>query len=378
MQEYIYRQNQKLRCGYTTGTCAAAAAKGAVFMLLNKEVVSGVSLTTPKGITLPLDLYEIRRSREEVSCAVKKDAGDDFDVTHGVLIYAKVKKKQEPGYRIEGGEGVGTVTRAGLNQPIGAAAINEVPRKMILEGVLEICEQAGYQGGLVIEISIPDGVRLAEKTFNGRLGIVGGLSVLGTSGIVEPMSEKALLDTIRIEMRMQAEAGNKVLLLTPGNYGETFVKEQVDFSGKTVKCSNFIGEAIDMAYEFDLKGLLLVGHIGKLVKVAAGIMNTHSREADARMEVLLACALRAGARQELLQKLLSCVTTDEALALLKQEDLLEACMEILMERVSFYLEKRAYDGLLIGAIVFSNQFGELGRTKKADELLKYLRMEFSI
>lgn len=370
MELYVYKNNQRLRCGYTTGSCAAAAAKAAARMLIEGVLLDKIDLMTPKGILLSLDLLEVQLEKEYASCAIRKDSGDDFDVTNGILVYAKVcrGRLEDSSILIDGGIGVGRVTKPGLDQPVGNAAINRVPRQMIEGNVREVCEDFDYCGGLFVEISIPDGTWIAAKTFNPRLGIEGGISILGTSGIVEPMSEKALVDTIRTEMKMLSTAGRETLIVTPGNYGETFVKEQIDFHGKTVKCSNFIGEAIDMAYEFNVKGLLLIGHIGKLVKLGAGIMNTHSREADGRMEVLAACALSAGADLTILKQLIACVTTDEALDILKEANYLEETMNVLMERINFHLERRAYDGLQIGAIVFSNKFGELGRTSKVADL----------
>ncbi|HIR97860.1 MAG TPA: cobalamin biosynthesis protein CbiD, partial [Candidatus Merdisoma faecalis] len=225
MEKYVFKNNKKLRMGYTTGSCAAAAARAAASMLLTGKAVPEVKLMTPKGIGLDLEVLEAEWTAEEASCAVRKDAGDDPDVTNGLKIYALVRKSEEPGVQIDGGEGVGRVTRPGLEQPVGAAAINKVPRQMIRENVEEICRKFGYEGGLSVTISIPGGEALAVKTFNPRLGIVGGISVLGTSGIVEPMSEEALIQTIRVDIKMQLAGGRKYLVLVPGNYGLDYLNE---------------------------------------------------------------------------------------------------------------------------------------------------------
>ncbi len=370
LEQYVYKDQKKLRCGYTTGSCAAAAAKAATAMLLSEEYVSKVSLLTPKGTELQLQVLDIQRKKEQVTCAIQKDSGDDADVTNGILIYASAMH-QQGGISIEGGIGVGRVTKSGLDQPIGQAAINSVPRKMIKEAVLEEMDAHGYEGGIKVIISIPEGAEIAKRTFNPRLGIEGGISVLGTSGIVEPMSEQALVDTIRTEIKMQSTNGIHDLLVTPGNYGADFLKDvlHIDIE-KAIKCSNFIGDTIDMAYEYQIKSLLLVGHIGKLVKLGAGIMNTHSKMADGRMEVLCSCAIRAGVKSETAERILDCITTDEAIAILQEVQLAEGTMIILMERIEFYLRQRAYEGMEIAAITFSNQYGILGRTSKAETLLQ--------
>ena len=374
MEQFVYKNHKKLRYGYTTGSCAAAASKAAAAMLLSGKEISYVELHTPKGIDLRLEVLDISREDNAVSCAIQKDGGDDPDVTNGILIYAKVSREpaDEAQIIIDGGIGVGRVTKPGLEQPVGAAAINKVPRQMIRENLEAVCEQYHYHGKLSVVISIPSGVELAAKTFNPRLGIVGGISVLGTSGIVEPMSEQALIDTIRVEMRQKLANGMEYLLVVPGNFGIDFLDQyghglQLE---DAVKCSNFVGEALDAAVEFGAKGVLLVGHIGKFVKLAGGIMNTHSHNADARMELLTVHAALLGAPVELLQKMMECVTTDDALKYLKEADLMEPVMERIMEKMEFYVNQRAQHQLELGVITFSNVFGILGQTKNVPDLVK--------
>ena len=374
MEQFVYKNHKKLRYGYTTGSCAAAASKAAAAMLLSGKEISYVELHTPKGIDLRLEVLDISREDNAVSCAIQKDGGDDPDVTNGILIYAKVSREpaDEAQIIIDGGIGVGRVTKPGLEQPVGAAAINKVPRQMIRENLEAVCEQYHYHGKLSVVISIPSGVELAAKTFNPRLGIVGGISVLGSSGIVEPMSEQALIDTIRVEMRQKLANGMEYLLVVPGNYGIDFLDQyghglQLE---DAVKCSNFVGEALDAAVEFGAKGVLLVGHIGKFVKLAGGIMNTHSHNADARMELLTVHAALLGAPVELLQKMMECVTTDDALKYLKEADLMEPVMERIMEKMEFYVNQRAQHQLELGVITFSNVFGILVQTKNVPDLVK--------
>jgi cobalt-precorrin-5B (C1)-methyltransferase len=372
MEQFVYKNQQKLRYGYTTGSCAAAAAKAAAGMLLSGKAVSEVELMTPKQILLQLEVLDVTRTEGAVSCAIQKDAGDDPDVTHGILVYASVQKTSMPGIEIDGGIGVGRVTKPGLEQPVGAAAINRVPRQMIRENLEAVCRAYDYTEGLRVVISIPQGEELAGKTFNPRLGIVGGISVLGTSGIVEPMSEQALIDTIRVEIRQKLANGMKYLLIVPGNYGIDFL-EQYGHGlclDDAVKCSNFVGEALDAAVEFGAKGVLLIGHIGKFVKLAGGIMNTHSHNADARMELLAVHAALLGAPVELLEKIMECVTTDEALKYLNEADLTEAVMKRIMERMEFYVGQRVQHQLEIGLITFSKVHGILGQTGQVPDLVE--------
>ena len=377
---YIIKNNRKMRFGYTTGSCAAAAAKGAAEILLGKQKIKEVPLMTPKGILLYLELLDIREEDGAVSCAVRKDAGDDPDTTDGILVFARVEKLKDsgesaqPSILLDGGEGVGRVTRPGLSQKVGEAAINPVPRTMILNAVRETAEKYQYKGKLKVIISVPGGEETARRTFNPRLGIQGGISILGTSGIVEPMSEAALIESIRVEMAQKAAEGMEYLLVTPGNYGADYLKEHMDLPfEKNIKCSNYVGESIDMAVNMGIKGILFVSHIGKFVKVAAGIMNTHSHNADARMETLCACAIRAGAGLDCAKEILDCGTTDEALAVLKRYGVLKESMGQMMLKIQFYLDHRSYEQILLGAVIFSNEYGYLGQTENAERLIGKLK-----
>lgn len=367
---YVVRGSKKMKFGYTTGSCAAAACKGAAQMLLGGSKIDSVELMTPKGILLTLELKEIQIEPGKVTCAVQKDAGDDPDTTNGILVYATVEKTKEPGICLDGGVGVGRVTKAGLSQKIGEAAINPVPRSMILQEAEQMARNYGYEGGLKVLIFVPQGVEIGKKTFNPRLGITGGISILGTSGIVEPMSEAALIQSIRVEMKQHYAQGERYLLVTPGNYGADYLKEHMELPyEKNIKCSNYVGETIDMAIDMGVKGILFIAHIGKFVKVAAGIMNTHSHSADARMEVLASNAIRAGASLQCAREILQASTTDEALDILERYDLIQATMAEILERMQFYLNHRSYEQILLGAVIFSNTHGYLGQTADAKELI---------
>ena len=369
-----------MRYGFTTGSCAAAAAKAAAYMLLTGKRKTEITIETPKGISYTPKIEDIRMEEGKVSCAVQKDGGDDPDVTSGSFIYAAVcAETEESGtlsIHIDGGEGVGRVTKPGLDQPVGNAAINHVPREMIAKEVGEICRLLDYKGRIEVEISVPGGEELAKQTFNPRLGITGGISILGTSGIVEPMSNQAIKDTIRVELNQRKVQGYDYVAVSPGNYGLDFMKQSYGYDlDKSVKCSNFIGDTVDMAVEMGFQKMLLTGHIGQLIKVAGGIMNTHSREADCRMELLTAFAIREGVSADIAAEILDCVTTEEAVRILNKTGKTQQIMDYAMERICYYLDKRAKGKMKIDCIMYANEFGELARSKEVKEWFTLLERE---
>ena len=384
-----------MRYGFTTGSCAAAASKAAAYMLLTGNKKESISIMTPKGILFHARILEIIRTEQEVTCAVEKDGGDDPDITTGALIYSTVRfrtssekimeeefpeknKMQEKNNRIfiEGGKGVGRVTKPGLDQPVGNAAINHVPREMITKEVQEVCTLTDFSGDLDIIISVPEGERLAEQTFNPRLGIIGGISILGTSGIVEPLSAQALLDTIRVELNQKKAQGYEIAAVSPGNYGLDYMKRTYQYDlDQSVKCSNFVGDTIDMAIEIGFSKMLFTGHIGKLVKVAGGMMNTHSKEGDCRMEILTAAAVKNQVPYAVLEDILQCVTTEEALRKLDACGKKEAVMQDLLKKICFYMNKRTAGKMQIEVILYSNDFGELAKSDGAESFLNSLKQD---
>ncbi len=464
MDTFVYKDHKKLRCGYTTGTCAALASQGAVRFLLTGSWKKTEEIMTPKGISVCVSLEEKTSGNGWAECAVRKDAGDDYDVTNGILVYARAEfvkdksffekahmprlensvsgsvrersesslklnagKRQKAEWpvqrnaesredliRIDGGIGIGRVTKSGLDQPIGAAAINSVPRKMIRDAVYALLEEAGEFSPVSITISVPAGVEAAKKTFNPVLGIEGGISVLGTSGIVEPMSEEALVETIRTHLNVLKAEGRKCVIAVPGNMGAGFLErylieyrkynadlhqehaaadteaavdaEQISpeslstgadpslmdkFMNSLVTMSNFVGKTLDFAAELGFSGILIAGHMGKLVKIGNGIMNTHSREADGRMDTLLSCALSAGTEDlELLKKVQGSNTTDEAMDHLKQAGILEDTINIFLKRADWHLTHRSRDEVRTGMIVFGTKGEYLGETEDADAILR--------
>lgn len=371
MEQYQFSQGKNLRCGYTTGSCATAASKASAVMLLKGERVETVRIDTPKGIVLDLEPLEVEQKQDYVSCAIRKDSGDDPDDTNGILVYAKVERMEQPGVELCGGVGVGRVTKPGLACKVGEPAINPTPRKMITTELTNVMKECGYTGGLSVTISMPAGVEIAKKTFNPRLGIVGGLSVLGTSGIVEPMSEKALIETMYVEINAQKAKGNKDLLVFFGNYGEDFTRDvlKLDLSD-SVTCSNFVGELLDYAVFCGFESLLLIGHSGKLIKLAQGVMNTHSKYADCRTELLAMQAMFHGASVETGKEIYKCLTTDEVTKVLKREGIFDEVMAEVTAKIDFYMQHRVHGKIKTAALMFSNVYGVLGKTMDADELIK--------
>ncbi len=368
---YTLKDGKKLRFGYTTGTCAAAAAKAAVMLLFRKEAKKTVQIRTPKGIALELEVLEPHLTDGKASCAIRKDSGDDPDVTNGILVFAEVKLSPEPGITVEGGTGVGRVTKPGLKVPVGEAAINPVPREMIRRAAEEALDECGETVGLAVVISVPEGEEIARKTFNPKLGIVGGISILGTTGIVEPMSEDAMVESIGLEIRQKHALGEERLIISPGNYGADFAKETCGIEeSRIVKCSNYIGRTLDMAVSEGFREVLLIGQIGKLVKLSGGIMNTHSREGDGRAECMAAWALRAGADADLARKILDCVMTEEMLRIMNEAGVMERAMEIMGERIDYYVHNRVKDQIRVGVVVFHERYGFLCMTGPAREWIE--------
>ena len=381
--EHYVRSGQKLlRCGYTTGTCAALGAAGAARLLLTGHAPETVALRTPKGIVVEVAPIFCRKTDTGAECAIRKDGGDDVDVTTGLPVIASVVLEPDtPGVRIFGGEGVGRVTKPGLDQPVGEAAINHVPRQMIAEALEREAENAAYTGGFAVTISIEGGPETAKRTFNPHIGVEGGLSILGTSGIVEPMSQQAILDTIQLEMNQAAlraknTDGPRRLVLAPGNYGLDYLASALPQFERfpVVKTSNFIGDTLDMAAAANFEEVLLVGHVGKLVKLAAGVMNTHSHTADGRAEVFCAHAALCGASREVCATLMDAATTDACLDILDGANLRTPVLESILAAIQLHLDRRAGGGFRVGAVLFSNQHGPLGETETAKELMTEWKM----
>ncbi|EPR09350.1 cobalt-precorrin-5B (C(1))-methyltransferase CbiD [Ruminiclostridium papyrosolvens] len=380
MDEFIVKNGKRLKCGYTTGSCAAAAVKACTLMLLGNTTIDEVIITTPKGIRLTLQIDDIVKQKEWVSCSVEKDAGDDPDVTNGIKIFAKVQKLEKE-ILIEGGSGIGRITKSGLQCAVGEAAINPVPRRMIHEVLREVSQTYGYKGGFSVVISAEDGEEIAKKTFNPRLGIIGGISILGTSGIVEPMSEKALIETIHKEIDIRTAQNREYFLISPGNFGRDFALKRFGLDiDRGLKCSNYIGETIDYAVYKNIKNILLIGHTGKLCKIAGGIMNTHSRTADCRCEIFAAYSALCGASKECISKIMQAMTTDEINGILREEGLEEVVNMSILEKIKIHLNQRANFKCGIEVVMFTDLNRQLEdrvyyQTSGAEDMIKELCKE---
>ncbi|MBU5476726.1 cobalt-precorrin-5B (C(1))-methyltransferase CbiD [Eubacterium sp. MSJ-21] len=410
----MIKNQKKLRLGITTGTCSAAAAQAAAMQLLLGVESHAVTLRTPKGMTVSVPVYLLESDSRKASYKVVKDSGDDPDVTNGTdvcvtVAYAKQRVREQtdgsaeldgsvgirgskkssgrvemglrcnnhesqdrswaftsesfPYLTLDGGIGIGRVTKEGLEQAVGQAAINRVPRQMIFAAVADVCEKANVCEPLHITVWMPEGETLAKRTFNPKLGIEGGLSILGTSGILEPMSEQAIVATIETEIRQLHAVGEEKVLVTPGNYGQAYASEYLGLDlAKSVKSSNYIGDTIDLAISYGMKDFLLVGNIGKLVKLAAGIFNTHSKVADGRGEIFAVHAAMAGAGADVVQEIYNCINTDRMLDVVEREGLRKAVMQSILAAIEKHVAGRIGDAMRFGVIVFSEKYGYLGQT----------------
>lgn len=373
MSNLVYKNQTTLKRGYTTGSCAAAAAQAATLLLLTGQLPEVIELHTPKGIDLFLHPEQAGFDGTVARCCIRKDSGDDPDVTNGICIYADVQKQAQE-IVILGGDGVGVVTRPGLSVPVGQPAINPGPRAQITAAVTTAAQQAEYTGGLQITISAENGDQIAKQTYNEHLGIVGGISILGTSGIVEPMSEAALMDTTHLELDSLYAAGARKVLICPGNYGADFARNQLGLDlDQAVKCSNFIGDALDYAAWKGFQQIFLVGHAGKLVKIAAGVMNTHSSVADGRQEIFTAHAALCGAPHDTLQTLMQSVTIDACLEVLDKVNLRNPVLERIGKAIDERLHYRLRGKAEIGYLMFTNQSGVLAQSKNAVKLCEEFR-----
>ncbi|MDN6088176.1 MAG: cobalt-precorrin-5B (C(1))-methyltransferase CbiD [Enterobacterales bacterium] len=373
----LWHNGKSYRKGYTTGSCATAAAKVAALMVLRQQVINQISIVTPSGVTLRLNVEQPLICGQQASAAIRKDGGDDVDATHGMLIFAQVALNDSGSISIVGGEGVGTVTRKGIGLPVGSSAINRTPLHTIEEAVREVI---GPERGAEIVIFAPEGEERAQKTYNGRLGILGGISIIGTTGIVTPMSEESWKRSLALELEMKRAQGMTSVILVPGNHGERFVQEQMQLNGdRVVTMSNFVGYMLQEAQRLGFHRVVLVGHLGKLIKVAAGIFHTHSHIADGRMETLVTRLALMGAPRELLQAVFECSTTEAAMELIEQHGLQAVYNDIaqaICARINQML-RFAVQPLQCDAVLFSFDNIVLGSNRPVNDIVADLRTEIS-
>lgn len=369
MDEYSYVNGKKLRKGFTTGTCATAATAAAISMILNQDIEEKVTVSTANGVEVTMDIKDPSFGELTASAAVEKDGGDDADATHGLLIYSTVTLLPDSNdIEIDGGEGVGRVTQKGLKCDVGMAAINPTPRAMIEKTARQLL---GPNCGAKIIISVPGGEETAKLTYNSRLGIVGGISILGTTGIVNPMSEDSWKASITIELTMLYNQGYRSVVLAPGNYGEDFATNVLGIPPhRIVNMSNFVGHVLKEVQRIGFTRVLMVGHMGKFVKVAGGIFSTHSKDSDARMEIILANLALLGAPVELLEKVDQCITTDAAGTLIEEYHY-EEVYQVLVDKMKFRSERLLRNRkpeVSIDVVTFGTEVGYLASTQTLEEI----------
>lgn len=382
MEEYVYIDGKKYKRGYTTGSCATGAAKAATYMLLTKNKTETINIDTPKGIFLTLKVDNIVIMDDYVECSIEKDGGDDIDATHTMHIHARaeiIKKQGDKDLVVCGGNGIGVVTKKGLSVEVGKAAINPVPMKMINSEIRKIIGDDSSQyleqdEALKITIFAPKGEEVAKKTFNPRLGIIGGISIIGTTGIVEPMSDEGWKKSLSIELQMKKEQGLNKIILVPGNHGEQFIKENLNLDMKyVVRTSNFIGYMLKEAQRMGYKEILMAGHIGKFIKLSAGIFNTHSKVADARSEILVSNLAMMGAPYEFLKKINECLTAEEAVEIIdnsEYKDFYNLICNKCKFKVNQYLGD---DEIKVEVMIFSMDKTLLGKSDNTDSLVEVFR-----
>ena len=369
MDEYSYVNGKKLRKGFTTGTCATAATSAAISMILNQDIEENVTVSTANGVEVRMDIKNPSFGELTASAAVEMDGGDDADATHGLLIYSTVTLLPDSTeIIIDGGEGVGRVTQKGLKCDVGMAAINPTPRAMIEKTARQLL---GPDCGAEIIISVPGGEETAKLTYNSRLGIVGGISILGTTGIVNPMSEDSWKASITIELTMLYNQGYRSVVLAPGNYGEDFATNVLGIPPhRIVNMSNFVGHVLKEVQRIGFTRVLMVGHMGKFVKVAGGIFSTHSKDSDARMEIIMANLALLGAPVELLEKVDQCITTDAAGTLIEEYHY-EEVYQVLVDKMKFRSERLLRNRkpeVSIDVVTFGTEAGYLASTQTLEEI----------
>ncbi|HHT9114605.1 MAG TPA: cobalt-precorrin-5B (C(1))-methyltransferase CbiD [Candidatus Wunengus sp. YC65] len=377
-----------LRSGYTTGSCATAAAKAAAIGLSTGNIPDEVEIDTPIGTKLRLKIYHKQLSADEAACAVQKDAGDDPDVTNGCFVHAKVERNFTQTIKIDGGEGVGRVTKPGLQVPVGHAAINPVPRRMIEGAVKEVI---GNGCGLKIVISVPDGKALGEKTFNPKLGIIGGISIIGTTGIVRPMSEDAFKTSLLCGLDIAQGIGYETVVLVPGSLGERSMLNLLDVpKDQVIQISNFVGFMFTAAGQRNFKRIILAGHPGKLAKLLRGDFQTHSAVSkpanDILIDIIEQQVQNGGQRSGVGGQKIETRLPNAILNHLKEVSTVEGIVELLREYkylsimnevaekvetkvLEFYRDKQPFPTLEVGVILFDMKGSIIGISNSAQTWL---------
>ena len=351
-----------LKYGNTTGAYATAAAKAALITLLDHPV-DHVGIPSPLGIRFEIQIKECKKLSNDtaVACAVK-NAGEDIDVTDKLEISAKVTLTDDGDIKIKGGKGVGTVTKHGLPVPVGEVAINPTPRKMITQAIKEALPEGK---GVIVTITVPEGEIVAKKTQNQKLGIVDGISILGTTGVVRPLSIATYMRSLVPQLDVVLAQNPRHIFLVPGNIGERLAKQVFNVpEDSIVQTGDFMGYMLHKAAEKGIKRVTVFGHPGKLVKLAAGIFNTHHKKGDARMQVIAAYAGAAGAETKLIQQILQSNTTEETIKLLQQANLVKPTFDQIAQQARLWVLEKTQNKLEVNVVIVSMDGTILGTTQK--------------
>lgn len=352
-----------LRSGYTTGACAAAGVKAALILMTTGEVVDSVELVALDGMPLTIPVKDVGKISDGIRAEVVKFSGDDPDITNGVSVFTTIRQIAGDEIIFRAGLGVGRITKAGMQLPVGEPAINPKPRELIQNVAAEF-----KISGLEVEISIPDGVELAKKTLNPVLGVEGGLSIIGTTGVLRPMSEDAFKNSLVPQIDVAKAAGFDELIFVPGKIGENIAKELGLPEGAIIQTSNFIGFMLEAATHRQIKKIILCGHLGKLAKVAAGVFHTHNRIADCRLETLAAYAAAEGLPASEVQKILDANTTEDAAQIISANHL-EYVYKKIAARASLRAERYVFGKLKVGTILVNFAGDILGADDTAESFL---------
>jgi cobalt-precorrin-5B (C1)-methyltransferase len=361
-------EKQGLRSGYTTGSCATAGAKAAALAIVERRTRADVEITLPRGDKVRFQLHSCaRHSETSAECSVIKDAGDDPDVTHGAEVVTRVDLEPPPGLRYRAGKGVGTVTKPGLELAVGEPAINPVPRRMIRQALEEVLGRAWDRLGATVTISIPNGEALAKETLNGRLGILGGLSILGTTGIVVPYSHAAFKVSILKAIRVARVNGCTHLVLTPGGKSESFAQRALALPEESfIEVGDFVAQAMAYCRRYQPSRVTFGALPAKFSKVAAGQLETHSRDGEVDFGFLAEVAAMAGLSPQLLAKIRSATTARGVFAWVKEEPGQVDFFHRLSQAARQSLARAAQGAFAVEAILFDFDGAILARASRED------------
>ena len=367
---------KQLKGGYTTGACLAAGAKAGAMIMQGEDPGDRVDIVALDGTPLQIPIASVELLAHGVKVEIIKDAGDDPDITNGTSVFITfsflTQEQLQPVYGqsilykqilFEAGQGIGHVTKPGLSLAVGEPAINPGPRQLVYNSIKDIIGDKAC----LVRVDIPAGTELATKTLNPVLGIEGGISVIGTTGVLRPMSEEAFKNSLVPQIEVAKAAGFTTQIFVPGKIGERIATSWGLPTEAMVQTSNFIGFMLEAGADHGLERILLFGHIGKLAKVAAGVFHTHNRVGDARLEVLAAYSAAKGMPAEGVQRILQAVTTEEALPVIEEYGL-QSVYQVIAARASYRAERLLFNRLQVGTVLVTLQGKLLGMDEKAKEI----------